>query len=154
LKSFLEKTSRYLTLFGLPNDYSEEDLQRAYRTLAKLNHPDLSDDPESSMRMVIINDGHLFLREYRTRISQTLMIQRKAVQDPVYDLYRRAFDIMSNAFNDYYGDGDKSKTANLDILKNELGEAKKEFASLIEKFPSSQWTADAIDRVFSINKWL
>jgi curved DNA-binding protein CbpA len=154
VRSFAEKAARYLTLFGLPNDYSDEELQKVYRTLAKLNHPDLSDDPESSMRMVIINEGYRFLREFRSRISQTLIVQKKAVPDPVYEQYRRAFDIMSIAFNNYYGDGDRSATADLDLLKGELNDAKKVFASLIEKYPSSQWTADAIDRVFSINKWL
>jgi hypothetical protein len=154
VKSFMEKASRYLTLFGLQNDYSEEELQNAYRTLAKLNHPDLTDDPESSMRMVIINDAHLFLKEHRTKISRTLLMQKKVIPDPVYDQYRRAFDIMSRAFNNYYGNGEKGYVADLDYLKKELGDAKKEFALLIEKFPASQWTADAIDRVFSINKWL
>ncbi|HEY1406790.1 MAG TPA: J domain-containing protein, partial [Spirochaetota bacterium] len=56
----IDKASRFLTLFGLHADFTAAELVSAYHTLAKLNHPDLTHDPESAMRMVIINEGYRY----------------------------------------------------------------------------------------------
>lgn len=143
-----------MTLFGLSEGFTNEELSSAYRTLAKLNHPDANPDPESKMRMVIINEAYSYLREYGSTEHVPLPEGSKKYPDPAYDLYKNAFSIMSKAFTNYYGEGDKTLTDDLDYLTGELARAKKGFAECIEKYPKSGWTADAIDRVFSINKWL
>ena len=148
--------SRFLALFGLPPDFSKEELSAAYRTLAKLNHPDITRDPESEMRMVVINEAYRYLSEdYSAPAEQVeTPVSGTPAHDPAYAGYRRAFSIMSAAFVDYYGEGDKTLESDLETLRRRLVSAKAEFAALIETYPSSHWTPDAIDRVFSINKWL
>jgi len=59
-----DKKRRFLRLFGLTEYFSAEELSGAYRTLAKLNHPDVSRDVSSEMRMAIINEGYRFLRDH------------------------------------------------------------------------------------------
>ncbi len=148
--------ARFLALFGLPSDFTKDELSAAYRTLAKLNHPDITRDPESEMRMVVINEAYRYLsEEYSAPTEQAVSsVAGSTVHDPAYAGYRRAFSIMSAAFVDYYGEGDKTLESDLEVLRNRLVSAKAEFAALIEAYPSSHWTPDAIDRVFSINKWL
>jgi curved DNA-binding protein CbpA len=149
-----EKTFRFLALFGLSPVFTQKELHHAYRTLAKLNHPDTSEDPESSMRMVIINEAYSFLKNISQTDYQLLSAGRRTAPDPAYVYYKTAFEIMSKAFTDYFGEGDKSKTDDLKELRKELLLAKNSFAECIHLYPKSQWTPDAIDRVFSINKWL
>gem|GEM_PF-306047 len=151
-RSTAGNASRFLALFGLPPDFSRDELVSSYRTLAKLNHPDVTGDPESEMRMVIINEAYRYLSEEYSG-SESLFVSRGVI-DPPYDGYRRAFSIMSKAFVDYYGEGDKRLESDIETLRMRLIDAKNEFAALIEAYPSSHWTPDAIDRVFSINKWL
>jgi len=142
-------------LFGLSEGFTLEDLSSAYHTLAKLNHPDANPDPESKMRMVIINEAYSFLKEHGSSgFDTTLSAASKKYPDPAYNIYKNAFSIMSKAFTNYYGEGDKSFTDDMGYLVGELMLAKKGFAECIYKYPQSNWTADAIDRVFSINKWL
>jgi curved DNA-binding protein CbpA len=148
----IEKVDRYLALFGLSEHFSEEELVSSYHALAKLNHPDHNSDPESMMRMVIINDAYDFLRAQREVIAGMPRLQR--ADDPAYKAYRAAFSIMSEAFVGYYGESDKKLEGDLALLREKLTSAKSHFAQLIETYPSSGWTSDAIDRVFSINKWL
>jgi curved DNA-binding protein CbpA len=147
-----DRIFRYLSLFGLDEHFTEDELVSAYHTLAKLNHPDITDDPGSEMRMVIINEAYRFLREERDTIAATFRV--RSSPDPVYEKYRRAFALMSAAFVDYYGEGDKKLENDITQLRERLSAAKDEFAALIEQFPASRWTSDSIDRVFSINKWL
>ena len=63
MSTMSDKSRRYLALFGLPWNFTQEDLQSAYRTLAKLNHPDIHRDATAQMRMVILNDGYAFLKD-------------------------------------------------------------------------------------------
>jgi curved DNA-binding protein CbpA len=149
-----DKIFRFLALFGLSPGYTDKELHYAYRTLAKLNHPDTSEDPESSMRMVIINEAYSFLKNIPQAELRLLAAGKRVPPDPAYVYYKTAFEIMSRAFADYFGEGDKSKTDDLAELRKELLLAKNGFAECIHLYPSSRWTPDAIDRIFSINKWL
>lgn len=152
-ESFENTVSRYCALFGVSPGFSEEELTAAYRTLAKLNHPDINEDPSSGMRMIIINEGYRFLKDERTRITAELF-QKNKIDDPAYTIYRSSFDLMSAAFENYYGEKNKSLESDLSALRSSLAFAKAGFSRLITEFPASNWTSDAIDRIFSINTWL
>lgn len=148
--------TRYLTLFGLNIDYTEKELQSAYRTLAKLNHPDMTKDSTSEMRMVIINEAYDTLKT----ISQTTKEEIKlnelhAESDDSYVLYKKAFKIMKAAFEEYYGENiNKDDQNNLKLLRERLQTAKDEFAKIVNNSNYSQWIDDSIDKICSINKWL
>jgi len=148
-----EKADRYLLLFGLGNDYTDSELNGAYRMLAKLNHPDLNKDVSSEIRMVIINEGYKFLQEYQK--SQKIFEPVKKNEDIFYNHYKNAFQILKTAFDEYFGDcEDKSNTGNLPALKERLKRAKEGFSKIVSELPYSQWVDDSIDKINSINKWL
>ncbi|MBN2434172.1 MAG: J domain-containing protein [Spirochaetes bacterium] len=138
-----DKTRNFLRLFGLQPDYTAEDLSDAYRTLAKLNHPDLNDSPSAPMRMVLLNEGYSHLQNSIGTHGES----RKG--DDVYNLYRDGIDIMRAAFEVYYGrDNDILR------LKESLIRAKEKFSIVVKEHSSSEWFNDSIDKICSINKWL
>ena len=147
-----EKIPRYLALFGLAPGFTKEELSRAYRTLAKLNHPDVSKDAASAMRMVIINAGY----ECLTRLAEEGAYAPPAqkAEDPAYRIYRDGFDALSRAFDLYYAEGAASRAERMDQFLGGLRAAKELLARVIREYPESLWTGDAIDKVMSINLWL
>jgi DnaJ-class molecular chaperone len=160
----IEKLNKYLTLFGLRENFCMEELAGSFRVLAKLNHPDISKDKDSGKLMTVINEGYQFLKEslsngdiknYLEHKKQETEEEKGRVEDIFYDQYKKGFVILKNAFENYYGDAeDKSMTGNTGILKTELLRAKIEFAVLINDLSYNVWVNDAIDKINSINKWL
>ena len=158
-----EKIGDYLSLFGLREDFTLEELNTSYRVLAKLNHPDLNKDPNSQQRMTSINEVYHFLKEayvkgeleYLHDIKRKEQDRDSKAEDIFYNQYKKGFLILKSAFEDYFGETeDKSAVENDEVLKRELLRAKIEFATLINDLPYNQWVNDAIDKINSINKWL
>lgn len=149
-----EQIRKFLTLFGLAYDYTSDELTGAYRTLAKLNHPDVNRDVTSEMRMTIINEGYRFLQE-NLKHQKTGGETAHPVQDPAYLCYREAFRMLKNAFEEYFGEvEDRSLMGNLQRLRERLMSAKRGFSRLVNEMPYNEWVDDAIDKINSINKWL
>ncbi len=144
--------TQYIKLFGLDGAFTEQELSSAYRTLAKLNHPDVNKNSDAKMRMIIINEGYNYLKAH-TSTPQT-SDDAELFQQTAYNYYKKAFEIMKNAFDDYYGtESSKSFINDIDHLKIRLTEAKTEMKKIINEYPNSEWTEDAIDKIFMINKW-
>jgi curved DNA-binding protein len=57
----------YYEALGVPRDASEEDIRRAYRKLARENHPDVSKDPGAEDRFKEISEAYEVLRDPEKR---------------------------------------------------------------------------------------
>lgn len=151
------KIYRYLNLFGLRKSFSIEELNSTYRTLAKLNHPDITGD-RNDERMVLINEGYRVLKEAHHQGLGDLLgehLEVRVEEDTFYLQYKKGFQILQRAFDDYYGEGeDKGFEGKLDLLRERLLNAKIEFSRLVTDMPYNQWVDDAIDKISSINKWI
>jgi curved DNA-binding protein CbpA len=141
----VKKKNDYLRIFGLAEPFTEEELSGAYRTLAKLNHPDLSNDPTAEMRMVILNEGYSYLKDHIT----TQPVKQKSEGPEDYRLYRAAVDVLREAFDLYY-----TGKLNENQLKTHLRKAKESLSLIVKNHEKSDWYFDSIDRIVSINKWL
>ncbi len=154
----IEKLREYLTLFGLDEDFSIEELSASYRTLAKLNHPDIVQNDISEEIMVLINEGHDFLKKiFESGEIHSLKTEKrdKGKEDIFYNQYKKAFTILKNTFEVYFGEGEEKKLFRDEkYLKENLHNAKAEFSKLVNDLPYSEWVDDAIDKISSINKWL
>ncbi len=153
------KLDKFLNLFGLRDDFTADDLNSSYRTLAKLNHPDVNRDSSSDLRMMLVNEGFEYLKAFHLNMNGFSSGARtyagsNGVHDPIYDQYKKAFNILKVAFDDYFGHENNSPKERSDILIERLKAAKFEFSKIINDFPYNQWVSDAIDKINSINTWL
>lgn len=55
--------NQYLQTLGLEPGVSEADIKKAYRKLAKVYHPDVSQDPDAQRKFVEITEAYNFLME-------------------------------------------------------------------------------------------
>jgi curved DNA-binding protein len=53
----------YYEALGVPRDASEEDIRRAYRKLARENHPDVNKDPAAEDRFKEVSEAYEVLRD-------------------------------------------------------------------------------------------
>ncbi len=160
----INEFQKYLTLFGLKENFTLEELSASFRVLAKLNHPDVSGDKDSVKLMTAINNGYDFLKDillsgdiknFLKSGKEGAETEKGRVEDIFYGQYKKGFVILKSAFDNYYGEmEDKTFTGNAERLKKELLRAKIEFAVLINDLPYNIWVNDAIDKINSINKWL
>src|SRR3954471_5634780 len=57
----------YYDVLGVPRDASEEDIRRAYRRLARENHPDVNKDPGAEDRFKEVAEAYEVLRDPQKR---------------------------------------------------------------------------------------
>src|SRR3954470_11986282 len=72
----------YYETLGVDRDASEEDIRRAYRKLARENHPDVNKDPAAEDRFKEISEAYEVLRDPEKREQYDRLGQNwKAGQD-------------------------------------------------------------------------
>ena len=72
----------YYEVLGVPRDADREDIRRAYRKLARENHPDINKDPAAEDRFKEISEAYEVLRdEERRRQYDRVRRQRRNGQD-------------------------------------------------------------------------
>ncbi|MFF1654037.1 DnaJ domain-containing protein, partial [Streptomyces sp. NPDC058255] len=57
----------YYDVLGVARDASSEEIQQAFRKLARKHHPDVNKDPAAEERFKEINDAYSVLSDPRTR---------------------------------------------------------------------------------------
>ena len=60
----MKKLQMYTTIFGLREHFTSEELAHAYRTLAMLYHPDISNDAGTLEKMQLINTAYDYLKNF------------------------------------------------------------------------------------------
>ena len=57
----------FYQILGVPREASQEDIQRAYRRLARTLHPDVNKDPAAEERFKDISEAYDVLSDPQTR---------------------------------------------------------------------------------------
>ncbi len=81
----------YYEVLGVPRSASAEELQRAYRTLARRNHPDVNKDPTAEERFKEINEAYHVLSDPALRQRYDRYgPQFRSVPEDLDERYQRA----------------------------------------------------------------
>jgi curved DNA-binding protein len=57
----------FYQILGVPREASQDEIQRAYRTLARVNHPDVNKDPAAEERFKDVSEAYDVLSDPQTR---------------------------------------------------------------------------------------
>jgi len=80
----------FYQLLGLNHDAGTKDVKRAYRSMAKKYHPDLSDEPQASTKFKEIHDAYEILVDpYKRRVYNSVIDQNSSVKAYYDHLYRQ-----------------------------------------------------------------
>lgn len=148
-----------LKLFGLTPDATAGDIKKAYRKLAKANHPDRFKDEAQKKKQVAlmarINDAYqelLALPRKDRRVSPNH--ESSAVTDT--DIYKKGVEICSllNITVALKIGPKEHDIAAVNAKIEQAREAAGYFSLLLRNYPSSDWAYDAEERMKNIAKYL
>jgi curved DNA-binding protein len=82
----------FYQILGVPREASQDDIQRAYRRLARANHPDVNKDPAAEERFKDISEAYDVLSDPQTRRRYDMFGPdfRQVPQDVDPEIWRRA----------------------------------------------------------------
>lgn len=83
----------YYDVLGLPFGASAEQIRQRYRELARLYHPDVSQDPDALRKMQEINEAYRILSDPRLRLAYHLRLAAFALRKTARS--RRATAVMT-----------------------------------------------------------
>ncbi|MCB1156631.1 MAG: DnaJ domain-containing protein [Leptospiraceae bacterium] len=153
-----------LSFFGLGKGFSENELKKKYRLLAKKYHPDRGEYTSDVLFLELIrykNILDLYLQEEESENQPEEPLAEKKKPESDFSLYREAKRIENDAIYRYFKkrDGEpvnleKEKNPHLRELQKELTPAVELYKRLFKEFPSSIWCQDARDSLEKIAIWL
>lgn len=80
----------FYQLLGLNRDAGTEDVKRAYRSMAKKYHPDISDEPQADTKFREIHDAYEILVDpYKRRVYNKVLDRDSSIRDYYDYLYRQ-----------------------------------------------------------------
>jgi len=153
-----------LEILGLEPGAGIAEVKKAYRTLAKNNHPDRFGNEDDKKRQVIIMQR--INRAYKDVI---LRIGKKDApsavsitgnQDPAYpkndyEFFRKGLDYFYLYTGSYSTKGDRVLEFEPEVLLNKkkiLETANMYFRKVLELYPDSDWAGDSGERINKISK--
>ncbi len=152
---------KYLKLFGLNPGSTLSEVKKAYRILAKKNHPDRFMDAEQKKNqetiMIKINEAYQIILNYYKNMN------RSKVRNDTF-LYKKGVDNFHKARHDgFYGYNykycyfsyldDPSLKIDLETLlerENHLKTSQSQFQQLLKEYPGSDWAFDSEKRLKEI----
>ncbi len=144
---------KYLKLFGLNPDAALSDVKKAYRMLAKKNHPDRFTDDEQKkdqeLIMIRINEAYKKIIEYfKSKKTEPISDQK---QESDYELYKKGIGYFNKC---YEGILVKMEKHDLKEKENSLIKAGSYFSKVLEEYPESDWAFDSEIKLRKIEKML
>ncbi|OHD53601.1 MAG: hypothetical protein A2Y33_06675 [Spirochaetes bacterium GWF1_51_8] len=143
-------------MLGLSKECTLRDVKKAYRSLAKENHPDLAADPHTGQareeRMARINGAYREITAYLKANPQAHAEEKEKEADDDYTLYKRGVKL----YDRYSGSiAAKFRNIEMDIDKllekiRDIEAARECFTLLLKNYPGSDWAYDSEERLKKI----
>ena len=123
-------------MLSVPPDATQKEIQRAYRKLAKILHPDISARPDAEEDFKILNEAYQVLSDPKRRIEYDSRLQVHST-DPSehmsYAGYKGTKYQNPSTWYDPYVSRDPEPQPDEDIYYNPPHEAKKQAKSILRK---------------------
>jgi len=151
--------NKYFKILNLEADSTLDDAGKAYRKLAKQNHPDRFTDENQKKKqekiMAGINEAYMnFVSGYKNNVnnfkSEKSKNDFKIEKD--YILYKKGIEFYNIYFHSFFQLFSKRVVKTLQEKESILLEAKLCFARLLQEFPDSDWVYDSEEKLRKINK--
>jgi DnaJ domain len=145
----------YLKLFSLNSNSSLNDLKKAYRKLAKKNHPDRFIDKEQKKKqekiMTGINEAYQkLLMDFEKIINEEVKKESNIEND--YALYKKGVDCYKIYFDSFFQLFSKRAVKTLRKKESILLTGKTYFIQLLREYPKSVWVEDSKEKLKKIEK--
>jgi hypothetical protein len=143
---------QYQNILGLKNEIKISDIKKAYRILAKENHPDkfLTDDEKlrQSKIMADITEAYRYLIKYYDEEI------KKEINPGDYNIYKSGLSYYNKYFDTFFKLFSKRKLITQMEKVNCLLKAKSFFDKLIAFYPESIWIPDVKEKMKKIESSL
>jgi curved DNA-binding protein CbpA len=149
----------YFKLFNLFADADLDDVKKAYRKLAKENHPDRFSDEavkkKQEKKMAAINAAYeAILKDFKDRPDKGNNAKERPEKESDTDIYKRGvayFNKYSGSISLRFKDFAYDLESTLEKRKN-IELARAIFRLLLQEYPDSDWSYDAEQRLERIDK--
>ncbi len=151
--------NEHLKLLGLNHNASLSDFKKAYRRLAKENHPDRFLDEKDKKKHEIImkklNEAYKVIILNFKKIKSEIKVDKSKGKSKIendYVLYKKGIDCYNIYYNSFFEIFSKREVKTLQEKETILLKAKSYFEGLLLQFPKSDWVYDSRERINKINK--
>ena len=149
---------KYLKLFRLNSNATLNEIKKAYRKLAKQNHPDhyvdISKKQEQGIIMEKINGTYKIIlkkfKESKNKLQTEQLIKKKDVEND-YILYKKAIDYYNIYFHSFFQLFAKREVKTLQEKEASLIKARSYFMKVIQEYPKSDWVYDSREKLKKID---
>ena len=150
---------KYLKLFGLNTNDKLDKIKKAYRKLAKQNHPDYYIDANQKMKqekiMEKINEAYKVIlnnfKESKNKMQTGQSIKKSDLEND-YTLYKKAVEYYNIYFHSFFQLFAKREVKSLQEKEDILIKARIYFMRIIQEYPKSDWVYDSQEKLKKIDK--
>ncbi len=147
---------KYLKILGLNSNAALNDVKKAYRNLAKKNHPDrfvnAGQKKKQEEIMIKINEAYNRIIEYLKNNKNSLIGRPEtdvnSIIETDYSLYKKGLEYYEKCYEGI------SKMVKHDLKDREenLKKAGFSFTKVIKEYPDSDWAFDSEEKLKKIEK--
>ncbi len=156
-----EDVNEAILFFQLEKDFQAEDLKKKFRELAFKYHPDRGEYTSNTLFTQLLEYKSILEEYLEHNEIPTPKEKEQSSKNLDYQIYKEAKKIENAAILAYFQSRKKALTMVLEKEKNpqlqelqiQLEKAKNLYNQLLEKFPDSIWTRDAVDSLESMKVW-
>jgi len=148
--------NKYLNLLGLNCNADISDIKKAYRILAKKNHPDkFLDDDEKTKQAVImaeITEAYRYIIKNFDKIKEIKNLQKvNETKEEDYKIYKTGLIYYNKYFDTFFKLFLKRELITPLEKESCLKKAKLYFSKLLIEYPESIWVSDVKDKIKKID---
>lgn len=143
-------------MFGLTPPFKLSDVKKAYHRLVHENHPDhfqhTGTTRQQSLIMAEISSVYQSLLAQFSKDSNAGAPKTPGPKETPYTLYKEALDYYKEYFDTFFKMFSERTLYNPEEKEQCLQTARNLFSRLLSRYPDSEWSSDAEDKIEKIDR--